>query len=55
MPNWVWAVLGGAVGVLLVGIPVLWAIHWFVRELDRATGWGGWQRIPRRTGRKNHG
>ena len=44
VPWWVWLLLGLALGLAVVAVPaVIWLTR-FLRELDRATGWGGWER-----------
>ena len=47
MPWWGWLAIGMCAGILIVGTPVLIVVNRFIRDLDEATGWGGWRRARR--------
>jgi hypothetical protein len=47
VPWWGWLAAGLIAGLLLVGIPALLLLARFLRDLDQATGWGGWSRRRR--------
>jgi hypothetical protein len=47
VPWWGWLAAGLIAGLLLAGIPALLLLARFLRDLDQATGWGGWSRRRR--------